>query len=87
MNSFHEAIGLEEIEETTLPLHQRAVIARAENHPGFRFRFRQQSFDKFVFAEVSQLHWTRSGKASAVRVTALKSACIIIGTRIEPLHS
>ena len=44
--------------------------------------------DQSVLTDLLQLHCgSRLGKASALRERKLKSACIVIGTRIEPLHS
>ena len=88
MNSFDQTVGLQDIEHPALSrIDQRAIIARTENDAAAASQLCQKLFEEPVFADVSQFHWTSSGKARAVRVTALKTACIIIETRMEPLHS
>ena len=89
MNSFHDAIGLEQLQLATLRSRDdRAIVACANDHRAMARKYRQESREQPVFAEISQLHGGfNSGNASAVKVIALKHACIVIGTRMEPLHS
>ena len=89
MNSFHQAIGLEQVKQAGLPrFHDRAVVPRAKHDARIARKAWQQSIEQPVLAEGPQVHgWLCSWNASVVRVTALKSACIVIETRIEPLHS
>ena len=64
------------------------VIARTGNDATIAVKLGQDFLEKLVFAELTQSHhWTMSGNASAVRVSALKMACIVIETSNDPLHS
>ena len=89
MDSFHDAIGLEQLQLATLRSRDdRAIVARAGDHRAMPRKHRQESREQLVFAERAQVHWGfNSGNASAVKVIALKHACIVIETRMEPLHS
>ncbi len=69
-------------------LQNRAIVARPGNDVRPRFEARHQLRDQPVLTQLAQFHCgNRSGKASALREKKLKSACIVIETRIEPLHS
>ena len=92
MDLLDDAIGFE---HKKIParrgFHYSAVVARAslECLQGFPERkMRQKLIEQPVFAEVAQFHCgTISGNASTVSVTALKSECMAMATRIERLHS
>ena len=89
MNVLNKAIGLEQLEHSaSVGFHDGAIIAGTHNHSPMAVKFGQKLGKQPVLTELTQLHcWTNSGKASAVRVRALKRACIVIETRIDPLHS
>ena len=89
MNFLDQTVGLQDVEQTALSrIHQRAIISGAKNNAAASSQLCQELFEEPVFADVSQLHCcTNSGKARNVKVVALKSACIIIETRMDPLHS
>ena len=89
MNFFDQAIRLQDGKHPALPgFHQRTVITRPEDDSMSRWQLQQQLFEQAILTELPQFHCrTSSGKASAVKVIALNSACIVIGTRIDPLHS
>jgi hypothetical protein len=68
--------------------YHSAVIARACDDGFSQRQMRQELAEQSVFAELAQFHCgMSSGKASTMRVTELKSECIVIATRMEPLHS
>ena len=57
MNSFHEAIGLEQVKQARFPrLHNRAVVTRPEHDPGIARKARQESIEQPVLAEGPQVH-------------------------------
>lgn len=90
MNSFNQTIRFQDVEHSAFPgIDERAIVASTKNHAPTRAQIRQELFEQPVLTDISQFHgcWTSSGKASAVNVIALKSACIVMETRIEPLHS
>ena len=89
MNPFDDAIGLENLEKPALSrINNRTVITGTQDNPGVPPQFRQYLFEEPVFTDISQFHCLiNSGNARAVSVSALKRACMVIGTRIEPLHS
>ncbi len=68
--------------------YQGAIITGAKGNRFSERKTRQKLIEQPVFAELAQFHCEKSsGKASAVSDSELKSACIVIETRIEPLHS
>lgn len=99
MNFFYQAIRLEELKlGAGCWSDDRAVVTGAQNYSTITGEKGQEPGDETIFAELAtanpfrpglaQLHCRMtSGNASAVNVKALKSACIVIGTRMEPLHS
>ncbi len=89
MDSFHDAIRLEQLERAPPRTRDNsAIVAGADDHRAVAGKHRQESREQLVFAERAQVHGGfNSGNASAVRVIALKKACIVIETRMEPLHS
>ena len=71
-----------------LESHHRAVVARGGDHVRGHRQIGQEAAQQSVLAQLPQVHGAKvSGKASATRVKELKSACMVIETRIEPLHS
>ncbi len=68
--------------------YQGAIITGAKGNRLSERKTRQKLIEQPVFAKLAQFHCEKSsGKASAVSDSELKSACIVIDTRIEPLHS
>ena len=89
MDAFDDAVGFEhkQIAARTV-FHHSAVIARARGDSLPERQMKQKLVEQLVFAEVAQFHCgTSSGNASTVSVTALKSECMVMATRIERLHS
>ena len=69
-------------------VYQSAVITSAKGDRFSERKTRQKLVEQPVFTERFQFHCEKSsGKASTVSDSELKSACIVIETRIEPLHS
>ena len=65
-----------------------AIITGSGNDRTIERKMRQDFAQQFFFAERAQVHCGKnSGKASAMRLRALKSECIVMETRMEPLHS
>ena len=89
MYAFDNTIGLEhEKPAAILRFHYSAVITRSRDNlvPGRKTW--QKLIEQPVFAEITKFHGEKiSGNARAVRVTELKSECIVIAIRMEPLHS
>ncbi len=89
MYAFDNTIGLEhEKLAAIVRFHYSAVItgSRDDRFPGRKTW--QKLIEQPVFAEITKFHGEKiSGNARAVRVTELKSECIVIAIRMEPLHS
>ena len=99
MHALDHAIGFEE-KQTILrrPLQDRTIVARTRDDIRARLEPRDQLRDQPILTQFAaanpstgglpQFHCgIRLGKASALREKKLKRACIVIETRIEPLHS
>ncbi len=89
MYAFDNTIGLEhEKLAAIVHFHYSAIITWPRDN---RFRGQktwQKLIEQPVFAEIAKVHGEKiSGNARAVRVTELKSECIVIAIRMEPLHS
>ena len=89
MYAFDNTIGLEhEKLAAIVRFHYSAVITGSCNDRFPERKTWQKLIEQPVFAEITKFHGEKiSGNARAVRVTELKSECIVIATRIEPLHS
>ena len=89
MDTLNDAIGLKDEKVAAgRCCYQCAIIAGAESDRFPERKATQKLIEQPVFAELAQFHCEKSsGKASAVSDSELKSACIVIETRIEPLHS
>src|ERR1051326_6233079 len=89
MHALDDTIGLQHKElSATGRFNQGAVIARTRNNWFCEWNRRQKLLDKSVFAQLLHFHGEKiSGNARAVRVSELKIECIVIATRMEPLHS
>ena len=89
MHAFDHAIGFEEKQPVLRRRgHDRTIVARPGDHVRPRFEPRHQLRNQPLLAQLAQFHCgIRLGKASALRERKLKSACIVIETRMEPLHS
>ncbi len=89
MYSFDNTIGLEHEKPAAIErFHYSAVITGScdNRFPGRKTW--QKLIEQPVFAEIKEFHGEKiSGNARAVRVIELKSECIAIATRMEPLHS
>ena len=89
MYAFDNTIGLEHEKLAAIMRFNYSAIITGPRDNGFPGRkTRQKLIEKPVFAEITKFHGEKiSGNARAVRVTELKSECIVIATRMEPLHS
>ena len=90
MDSFNDAIGLEQLEAVLAADNSTTAQSSPapQQHRTIAGKRREKLREQPVFADLSQLHCEiTSGKASAVSASALKSACIVMETRREPLHS
>ena len=89
MYPFDNTIGLKHEEPSAIrSFHDGAVIPRAYCDCSSGQEVWQQLAEQTVFAQFPEFHGEKiSGNASAVSVSELKSECIVIATRIEPLHS
>ena len=68
--------------------HYCAVVAGARDNRSRMRKARQESGEQPVFAQRLQFHCRKiSGNARTVSESELKSECIVIETRMEPLHS
>src|SRR6266478_9276371 len=89
MYAFDNTIGLEDEKLAAIVrFHYSAVITWScdDRFPGRKTW--QKLIEQPVFAEITKFHGEKiSGNARAVRVTELKRECIVIETRMEPLHS
>ena len=89
MDALNDAIGFEHEKPAGRGhFHHSAVIAHACNDRFPERKTRQKLIEQPVLAEMAQFHCRKiSGNASIVSVSELKSECIVMATRIEPLHS
>ena len=99
MHPLDHAVGFQQKQPAIVRRgHHRAVVARTGDDVGTRLQPRRELRDQPVLAQfaaanpsfggLAQFHCgIRLGKASALRERKLKSACIVIETRMEPLHS
>jgi hypothetical protein len=89
MHSFDNAIDLEHKKlVAVVDCHQSAVISRSGGNCFSQRKTSQQQIKQSVLAQITEFHCEKiSGNARAVRVTALNNECMVIGTRMEPLHS
>jgi len=70
--------------------HHRAIVPGSNYDPRITIKPGENLREQFVFTEFAHRprHGCKvSGKASAMRVMALKMACIVIETNNDPLHS
>jgi len=89
MDALNNAIGFEH-EKTAAGghFHDAAIIARTCDDRFPERKTRQKLVEQSVLAEMAQFHCRKvSGNASTVSVSELNSECIVMATRIEPLHS
>src|SRR6266487_5809611 len=88
MYAFDNAIGLEhEKFAAIVHLHDSAVVPGTHRNC-FSGQTWQQLVEQLVFAQIPEFHGEKiSGNARAVRVSELNSECIVMATRMEPLHS
>src|SRR5437867_1858778 len=90
MHAFDDAISLEHEKLAAIlrSLNYRAVVPQAHHDCFSGQEPWQQLVEQPVFAQIAEFHCEKiSGNARAVRVRELKSECIVIATRMEPLHS
>ncbi len=90
MNAFDDAIRLQDKQVLSfgIKFHHGAIIAGTGNDGAIERKMGQEFAQQFFFAERAQIHCGKiSGKASAIRLKALKSECIVMETRMDPLHS
>src|SRR5262249_15131127 len=89
MHRFDDAIGFQHNQPVACRWSNNCtVITRPRNFVLASRQSRQDPGEQTVFAESLQFHCeTISGNASSVSEAALNNACIVIETRIEPLHS
>src|SRR5436309_7076684 len=89
MHPFHNAVSF--YYKKAVAIHRfdhRAIIAHACNNRFSAREMGQKLIEKPVFAQITKFHGEKiSGNARAVKVSELKSECIVIATRMEPLHS
>src|SRR5207253_9474871 len=65
-----------------------AVTSRPDGNCSSKRKASQQQINQSVFVQIMEFHCEKiSGSARAVRLTALNNECMVIGTRMEPLHS
>src|SRR5262249_17982835 len=89
MHAFDNAIDLEHKKRAAVvDCHQGAVISRPDGNCFSERKTSQEPVEQPVLAQIPEFHCEKiSGNARAVRVTALNNECMVIGTRMEPLHS
>ena len=88
MYPFHDAVCFNRSKTASGQPRPRNHLPRRQQHRAGPTSRRDKLRDQSVFTDLPQLHCgSRSGNASALREMKLKSACIVIETRIEPLHS
>ena len=89
MDAFDGAVGFKDKKVAAGRwCYHSAIITGADSDRFSERKAMQKLIEQPVFAELAQFHCgNSSGNASAVSDTELKSACIVIETRIEPLHS
>src|SRR6202035_1375244 len=84
MNPLDQAIRFQQLQATSR-LDYCAIIACAHLDPAIQTERPSQSSDDSVFSEFPPLHLLE--KKTPTKVTALKSACMAIGTSSEPDNS
>ena len=89
MDAFDGAVGFKDKKVAAGRwCYQGAISTGADNDRFSERKAMQKLIEQPVFAELAQFHCgNSSGNASAVSDTELKSECIVIATRMEPLHS
>src|ERR1041384_8684353 len=89
MHAFDNTIGLKHEESAAIwYFHDGAVVPRGRGNCLFERKRTQKLLEQPIFAQIAELHGEKiCGNARAVRVSELKSECIVIATRMEPLHS
>ena len=88
MYLLNDAIGLEHEKIATAELYYCAIVSCAGDHVLGNPQRRQKRGEEPVFADAAELHCgNNSGNASTVSEAALNNACIVIDTRMVPLHS
>jgi len=89
MGSFNHAIRFQQEQPARARAgHYRAVVPGPGDYLPARFAARHELRNQPLLAQLAQFHCgIRLGKASALSERKLKSACIVIETRMEPLHS
>ena len=88
MHAFDNAIGLEHEKPATIRCPQYSAVIARGNGFSRHYQTRQKLVQQPVLSQTTHFHGEKiSGNARAVRVTELNSECIVIATRMEPLHS
>ena len=89
MHAFDNAIGLKHEKLAAIRrFHDSAVVSRTCGDCSCKGKIEPKLIEQPVFAQVAKFHCERiSGNARMVRVSELNSECMVIVTRMEPLHS